>query len=132
MNKLKLNLMQIFKDVLLRWSSKIKALSLVAVGNQMHSPAGKNHTDTPIKEFEGLDNSPIQFDSARTNDYYTSQGIMKKDTNPGSVCADGQTQMSMEELEALVFSQRNEIRKLTGLIQEEHNRSDLSITTEMA
>ena len=118
MNKLKLNLMQILKDVLLRWSSKLKALNLSALNNQLYSPAGKNHTDTPIKDFEGLDNSPIQFDSARTSDYNLLQGNMKKDTQPQKLLMEQESNYSSEELEALVFSQKNEIKRLTSLLQE--------------
>jgi hypothetical protein len=54
---------------------------------------------------------------------------MKKDANPGQVNAESGLQMSTQELEELVFSQRNQIKKLTGLLQEHHNRSDLSVTT---
>lgn len=132
MNKLKLNLMQILKDVLLRWSSKIKALNLSALNNQLCSPVGKNHTDTPIKDLDGLDNSPIQFDSARTNDYNLPQGNMKRGSIPGQVLAEPISQLCAEELEALVFTQRNEIKRLSALIQEQHDRSDLSVTSQEA
>lgn len=133
MNKLKLNLMQILKDVLLRWSSKLKAISLSAINNHDYSPAGKNHTDTPIKDLEGLENSPIQFDSARTNELYPLQA-MKKGSNPGQAIAQESLQMSAAELEALVFSQRNEIKRLNAMLEEENNRSrsDLSVTSQDA
>lgn len=42
--------------------------------------------------------------------------------------------MSAAELEALVFSQRNEIKRLNAILEEENNRSrsDLSVTSQDA
>ena len=95
---------------------------------------GKGHIDTPIKALSPINTSPIMasqrsdIESARMN-----MGV-KKNGKAGANFAQGSNGdlERVEELQTLVFRQKEEIRRLKALIEENQNNSDLSVNTQDA
>lgn len=131
MKKLKLNFMQILKDVLLRWSNRVNTMAIQS--EQYKSPSHtKAHVDTPIKAYTSFDSDSPAFNKPTGMRTFN---IMKKGDHPEGqmVNSDGaDTQDRITDLESIIFEQKNEIRKLKLAVEEKHNSSDLSVGTQDA